>query len=307
MKDERWIEPTSFWHGHLFLFFSITDRWMGGVKWPAITYKYVFAAFSSLNHAVFVTLRMKRIEDLNVLILEDDRIFAEVLSRNLSRVGLDMSKISIFDSIETENKDFTESKPDVVFLDLNIIGSSGLETFYAAEPIFPNACFIILSGHNDEQLAMNCMEAGAQDYISKSDASAYALLKSIQYGLIRKEQLLKEQLYVKAFKYSPFASVIIQKKEGKILQVNEAYERRFGHPVNDNAEQIPFLKTKSGAGNSGEWFASVVKKSGEEQIVKIWGECIDKNEDLFIYKMIEKDPVSSWPSRQIQNPTNECS
>jgi DNA-binding NarL/FixJ family response regulator len=145
---------------------------------------------------------MKRIEDLDILILEDDRIFAEVLSRNLSRVGLDMSKISIFDSIETGNEELIHSCPDVVFLDLNIIGYSGLDTYYAAQPIFPDACFIILSGHNDEQLAIQCMMAGAQDYISKSDASAYALLKSIQYGLIRKEQLLKEQEQKVAEKFS---------------------------------------------------------------------------------------------------------
>lgn len=232
---------------------------------------------------------MKRIEDLNILILEDDRIFAEVLSRNLSRVGLDMSKIFIYDSIETEDKAFINSEPDVVFLDLNVIGSSGLDTYYATAPIFPSACFIILSGHNDEQLAMQCMEAGAQDYISKSDASAYSLLKSIQYGLVRKQQLLKERLYVKAFKYSPFASIITKGWGGDVLQKNEAFERLFGKHV----EHMPFLRKENKNGESAEWFTSVVDVNGEEKIVKIWGECIDKNEDLYLYKIAEKEPVNS--------------
>jgi two-component system sensor histidine kinase UhpB len=235
---------------------------------------------------------MKRVEDLNILILEDDRIFAEVLSRNLSRVGLDMSKISIYDSIESEDPEFIHYKPDVVFLDLNIIGSSGLETYYAAEPIFPSACFIILSGHNDEQLALQCVEAGAQDYISKSDASAYALLKSIQYGLIRKQQLLKEKLYVKAFKHSPFASVITHGKGGVILQVNDAYERLFGKPTNEDANNVSFLKTENIIGESGEWFASVVNAKGEEMAVKVWGECIDEKESLYLYKIAEKEPAA---------------
>jgi len=236
---------------------------------------------------------MKRIEDLNILILEDDRIFAEVLSRNLSRVGLDMSKISIYDSIETEDEEFINLKPDVVFLDLNIIGSSGLDTYYAAEPIFPSACFIILSGHNDEQLALQCVEAGAQDYISKSDASAYALLKSIQYGLIRKKQLLKEKNYVKAFRYSPFASVITRGICGEVLHVNEAYERLFGKPTNNIAQNISFLKKESDNAGSGEWFISVLNAKGEEKMVKVWAECIDKKEDLYLYKISDKEPVVS--------------
>ena len=236
---------------------------------------------------------MKRIDDLDILILEDDRIFAEVLSRNLSRVGLDMSKISIFDSIETENEDFIHSCPDVVFLDLNIIGYSGLDTYYAAQPIFPDACFIILSGHNDEQLAIQCMKAGAQDYISKSDASAYALLKSIQYGLIRKEQLLKERLYVKAFKLSPFASIITKGWGGTVLHVNDAYERLFGKPSNGGIDHVPFIGKDNKNRESTEWFTSVLNAKGEEKMVKIWGECIDKKEDLYLYKIAEREPVAS--------------
>jgi len=236
---------------------------------------------------------MKRIEDLDILILEDDRIFAEVLSRNLSRVGLDMSKISIFDSIETDNEDFINSRPDVVFLDLNIIGYSGLDTYYAAEPIFPDACFIILSGHNDEQLAIQCMKAGAQDYISKSDASAYALLKSIQYGLIRKEQLLKERLYVKAFKHSPFASIITKGWGGAVLQINDAYERLFGKSSGDGGLHVSFFRKEDKNSKSSQWVTSVLGVDGEEKMVKIWGECIDKTEEIYLYKIEEKESVNS--------------
>ena len=236
---------------------------------------------------------MKRIEDLNILILEDDRIFAEVLSRNLSRVGLDMSKISIYDSIEADDAEFIHLNPDVVFLDLNIIGSSGLDTYYAAEPVFQSACFIILSGHNDEQLALQCVEAGAQDYISKSDASAYALLKSIQYGLIRKKQLLKEKLFVKAFKHSPFASVITQGSGGMILQVNDAYEHLFGKPFNDKTNNVSFLVKENIISESDEWLTSVLNAKGEEKMVKVWRECIDEKEDLYLYKIAEKESVAS--------------
>jgi two-component system sensor histidine kinase UhpB len=228
---------------------------------------------------------MKRIEDLNILILEDDRIFAEVLSRNLSRVGLDMSKISIFDSIEPNEDDFINCKPDVVFLDLNIIGSSGLDTYYTAQPYFPNACFIILSGHNDEQLAMNCMEAGAQDYISKSDASAYALLKSIQYGLIRKKQLLKEAVYVKAFKNSPFASVITSGKDGVVIAANEAFEKLFGNTTLDQQQVLSVLNNMDGNNNMSEMKISIQSLSGEEININAWGSCIDKSAELYLYKL----------------------
>jgi CheY-like chemotaxis protein len=230
---------------------------------------------------------MKPIDELNILILEDDRIFAEVLSRNLSRVGLDMARIGIFDSIETENEEFISSRPDVVFLDLNIIGSSGLETYFTTEPLFPYACFIILSGHNDEKLALSCMEAGAQDYISKSDASAYALLKSIQYGLIRKNQLLRDEVFIKAFMHSPFPSVITKGKDGMIIHTNDSFDEVCGKGGNSN-ESLP-IKIKNFGDVVTEEPAILIKKNGEEKPVFVWGGCIDKYEDLYLYKVSEYD------------------
>jgi DNA-binding NarL/FixJ family response regulator len=229
---------------------------------------------------------MKSIQDLNILIIEDDRIFAEVLSRNLARVGLDLSKISIHDSIESVQEDLNNGNPDVVFLDLNIVGSTGLETYYSAAPLFPNSCFIILSGHNDEQLALSCMEAGAQDYISKSDASAYALLKSIQYGLIRKNQLLRESVFYKAFQNSPYPSVITKGINGSIEFVNRAFESMLGEKKNNWVNQKIPIRMNNGEDSIAEGEGVLKKSNGETIQIDITQVCIDAENDYYLYKIV---------------------
>ncbi|HYV48576.1 MAG TPA: ATP-binding protein [Myxococcaceae bacterium] len=88
---------------------------------------------------------------------------------------------------------------DIVLLDLSLPDARGIETVtrtYAARRDIP---IIVLTGTDDEQLAMEAMHAGAQDYLVKGHVDRNLLTRAILYARERKrteaanQRLVREQ------------------------------------------------------------------------------------------------------------------
>jgi diguanylate cyclase (GGDEF)-like protein len=74
----------------------------------------------------------------------------------------------------------------LVLLDLSLPDSLGLETFarvYAHSPTVP---IIVLTGNDDQTLALSAVKSGAQDYLIKGRLDRELLLRSMQYSIERK-------------------------------------------------------------------------------------------------------------------------
>jgi DNA-binding NarL/FixJ family response regulator len=61
-----------------------------------------------------------------------------------------------------------DMQPDVVVLDLNLIGGSGLDVLREVRPKAPGTLFIVLTNHADAQYRKVCMAAGANHFFDKS-------------------------------------------------------------------------------------------------------------------------------------------
>ena len=108
------------------------------------------------------------------------------------------------------------SEPEVILLDLNISDSSGIETFEKVNERFPLAAIIVLSGMDDEELALLSVKKGAQDYILKTELNPTVLAKSMQYGLERKR--LISELFL--------SNEQLKKLNDEILNVNASLEEK---------------------------------------------------------------------------------
>src|SRR5438105_6069521 len=74
----------------------------------------------------------------------------------------------------------------LVILDLSLPDSFGLDTFtkvYAHSPAVP---IIVLTGNDDDSLALSAVKGGAQDYLVKSRLDRDLLLRSMHYSIERK-------------------------------------------------------------------------------------------------------------------------
>jgi signal transduction histidine kinase len=81
----------------------------------------------------------------------------------------------------------------VILLDLTLPDSNGIDTFLRMESAAANVPIVVLSGLNDESLAMETVQHGAQDYLVKGRVDHHTLLRSLRYAVERKraEQELK--------------------------------------------------------------------------------------------------------------------
>lgn len=82
---------------------------------------------------------------------------------------------------------------DVLLLDLGLPGSTGLETLRKAKALIPDLSIVVMTGLDDEDVALASLREGAQDYLVKSRLTADSILRSIKYGIERKkiEDILK--------------------------------------------------------------------------------------------------------------------
>jgi signal transduction histidine kinase len=79
--------------------------------------------------------------------------------------------------------------PTVILLDLNLPDSHGAETFRRVLERAPGVPVVVLSGQDDEVLAMKAVNQGVQDYLVKGDISAKHLERSIRYAVERQALL----------------------------------------------------------------------------------------------------------------------
>jgi signal transduction histidine kinase/CheY-like chemotaxis protein len=78
---------------------------------------------------------------------------------------------------------------ELVFLDLCLPDSNGIETISAIHSQFPNIPIIVFTSLKDEALGIQMIEAGAQDYLVKGEFNLNLLRKAVFYAIERHKNL----------------------------------------------------------------------------------------------------------------------
>lgn len=115
----------------------------------------------------------------SILLVDDEDLFHLVFEDSCSLLDISLSLSSITSAEEAEKKfkkwfeeNRTEDKPECVFVDLNIIGSSfdGIELIRRINFQYGNHVIIgIISSSNEPEEQSKAIQAGAQFWIIKSD------------------------------------------------------------------------------------------------------------------------------------------
>jgi two-component system sensor histidine kinase/response regulator len=129
-----------------------------------------------------------------ILLVEDNPGDARLIQEALDEVSGEPFDLEIAGRLSTGVERLQSGNIDIVLLDLSLPDSYGLETFATAKAVAAGVPIIILTGQGDDLLAMKMVEGGAQDYISKTDASGNNLSRAIRYaiGRARAEQQVRK-------------------------------------------------------------------------------------------------------------------
>lgn len=124
----------------------------------------------------------------NVLLIEDNAGDADLVRLRLVE-GRSPVKVNCVNRLSDGLASLTAETPSVVLLDLNLPDSHGAETFRRLIEHAPNVPVVVLSGQDDEALAMKAVHQGVQDYLVKGNLSSKHLERAIRYAVERQALL----------------------------------------------------------------------------------------------------------------------
>lgn len=138
---------------------------------------------------------------MDILLVDDDIVDRAVITRTLKKSNL---RVNITEAMTVDqglllhaNNNF-----DIVLLDYNLPLRNGIEMIVEIRdtPKKSNTAIVMMSTSEDEDLALECIKAGAQDFLIKSDISEKKLRRAILHSTTRhnlEEKLLEAYQKVK--------------------------------------------------------------------------------------------------------------
>ena len=134
---------------------------------------------------------------IKVLLVEDDPLQARLVRRFLRSPSPQSFEVEHAESLAAAVQKLITWSAEVVLLDLTLPDSSGANTFLRIQTQFPALPIVVLTGLNDEELGVQLVQAGAQDYLMKDMASGLLLSRTLRYAIERKRAFLERERLVR--------------------------------------------------------------------------------------------------------------
>jgi diguanylate cyclase (GGDEF)-like protein len=133
-------------------------------------------------------------EKLQLVVVEDSIIDAELVARHLAKAGLDV----VMHRVQTEPEFVSalhEKRPDLILSDFSLPQFSGLRALDVAIAHAPETPFIYVSGTIGEERAIDALRRGATDYVLKTNLSrlSSAVERALREAALRADQRKSEQ------------------------------------------------------------------------------------------------------------------
>jgi len=176
--------------------------------------------------------------DLKILFVEDVQADALLAMRELKKGGINFTDIRV-DTEEAFLQALANFKPDLIISDYSMPQFDGMTALLLKKEHVPQTPFILLTGSINEETAVECMKAGADDYLLKEHTSriSFAVKIVLENSRIKKEKLLADEALqksikdIKDYKYALDQSAIVSitDSEGIIKYVNENFCTLYGY------------------------------------------------------------------------------
>src|SRR6201996_846310 len=172
-------------------------------------------------------------QPISILVVEDNPGDLFLLEEELHSTDLHIDGISNAGTLG-EAKQILTSKPiDLVFLDLSLPDSFGLDSYVRLQPFTSRVAVVLLTGLNDTKLAMQALVMGAQDYLIKGDFDEKLLSRAIRYSMERMRNLQylreSEERYRELFNNNPMPMWVFDAETLVFLEANSAAVQHYGY------------------------------------------------------------------------------
>ena len=131
---------------------------------------------------------------VKILLIEDDTAEARLLQEVLKSFNLKLFSLVHVNRLQTALEQLQDDSFDAILLDLTLPDSQGLASIETIVKQAPNLPIVVLTNTNDDQLAIEAVRLGAQDYLVKRKINVDVLVRSLQYAIERQRasEMLRE-------------------------------------------------------------------------------------------------------------------
>src|ERR1700729_2084321 len=184
-----------------------------------------------------------------ILLIEDNLGDARLLREMLGEQGSHDIELTHVQCMSEAEKYLSQRAVDMILLDLGLPDARGLGAIRRAHAAAPSVPLVVLTGLDDESLAKQALQEGAQDYLIKGQIEARGLLRALRYSTERKRlERLKDE-FVSTVSHelrTPLTSIaaslglligkvagVLPGPEGRLLAIAHTNSQRLVRLVND--------------------------------------------------------------------------
>jgi PAS domain S-box-containing protein len=263
---------------------------------------------------------------IHILLVEDNSMDVRLISETLKEAHDEKYKLHIAKSL-AEGISLLDSNLDIdiILADLSLPDSNGMDTFHHIRSHSPKKPIVIMTGYDDQEMAILAVKEGAQDYVFKGDMDGHQIARIIRYAIERSRlfiELDEKNQALEAVKDDLEKEVRARTRE---LQL----ERDMAQVYLDNAEIMVVALNTTGeiiklnrkgrqilGYSEGEllgknWFETCLPTSGLDNVKEVFNqlmagnlEAVEYYENLVITKSGEHRLIA-WHNQQLIDLHNE--
>ncbi|MFN6463124.1 MAG: hybrid sensor histidine kinase/response regulator [Nostoc sp. DedVER02] len=126
---------------------------------------------------------------VKILLIEDNLASARLLQEFLTQAQCQEFTLVHVTRLSEALQELSQCNYDVILLDLTLPDSQGLSSLPPLISQAPSIPIVVLTNTNDEELAIEAVRQGAQDYLVKRQVNVDVLVRSLRYAIERKQVL----------------------------------------------------------------------------------------------------------------------
>ncbi len=172
-------------------------------------------------------------ESIKVLLVEDNMGDATLLYESLREALPGQFQVTLARRLSEALEYLWEQTYHVMLLDLGLPDSHGLDTLVLARAQAPGVPIVVLTGFQDETLAVEALQEGAQDYLTKGQVDSKLLVRTLRYAMARKvaeEAMLRQGL-------AAVKAEGLQRSRQRLIAVQECVRRDIAAQLQEGVQQ----------------------------------------------------------------------